>query len=144
MLDTPQPAMKDASRTGRGPWYRRLLDLAKQQSLATRRGALIIALGIASAGGVAAGAWSLFMRPVEVQVAGVEREAAVQVFGLGTVEARVTSKIGFKVSGILADLPCGCGRPRREGHRPGSPRRPRAERACRPNESHEGTSRGQL
>ena len=104
MLDTPQPAMKDASRTGRGPWYRRLLDLAKQQNLATRRGALIIALGIASAGGVAAGAWSLFLRPVKVQVAGVERDVAVQVFGLGTVEARVTSKIGFKVSGVLVDL----------------------------------------
>ncbi len=29
---------------------------------------------------------------------------AVQVFGLGTVEARVTSKIGFKVAGVLVDL----------------------------------------
>ena len=29
---------------------------------------------------------------------------AVQVFGLGTVEARVTSKVGFKVSGVLVDL----------------------------------------
>ncbi|WP_322791174.1 efflux RND transporter periplasmic adaptor subunit, partial [Mesorhizobium tianshanense] len=28
----------------------------------------------------------------------------VQVFGLGTVEARVTSRIGFKVSGVLVDL----------------------------------------
>ena len=28
----------------------------------------------------------------------------VQVFGLGTVEARVTSKVGFKVSGVLVDL----------------------------------------
>ena len=28
----------------------------------------------------------------------------VQVFGLGTVEARVTSKIGFKVSGVLVEL----------------------------------------
>jgi HlyD family secretion protein len=29
---------------------------------------------------------------------------AVEVFGLGTVEARVTSKIGFKVSGVLVEL----------------------------------------
>jgi HlyD family secretion protein len=28
----------------------------------------------------------------------------IQVFGLGTVEARVTSKLGFKVSGVLALL----------------------------------------
>ena len=28
----------------------------------------------------------------------------VQVFGLGTVEARVTSKVGFKVAGVLIDL----------------------------------------
>ena len=33
-----------------------------------------------------------------------ERDVAVRVFGLGTVEARVQSKIGFKVSGVLADL----------------------------------------
>lgn len=53
----------------------------------------------------AGGGWLvLFQRPIEVQVARIERDAAVQVFGLGTVEARVTSKLGFKVSGILADL----------------------------------------
>ena len=54
--------------------------------------------------GVLFGAWSLYLRPVKVQVAGVQRDVAVEVFGLGTVEARVTSKIGFKVSGVLVDL----------------------------------------
>jgi HlyD family secretion protein len=39
-----------------------------------------------------------------VQVAQVERDVPVQVFGLGTVEARVTSKVGFKVAGVLVDL----------------------------------------
>lgn len=29
---------------------------------------------------------------------------SVQVFGLGTVEARVASKVGFKVAGILTEL----------------------------------------
>ena len=54
---------------------------------------------------VAGGAgWSLFFRPVSVQVAHPEENVLVQVFGLGTVEARVTSKIGFKVSGVLVDL----------------------------------------
>ena len=50
------------------------------------------------------GAWALVFRPVGVQVARSEPDVAVQVFGLGTVEARVESKIGFKVSGILVDL----------------------------------------
>ena len=46
----------------------------------------------------------MLLRPISVQVARSERDVAVQVFGLGTVEARVQSKIGFKVSGVLADL----------------------------------------
>lgn len=54
--------------------------------------------------GAAFGAWALLLRPVSVQVAWSEPDVAVQVFGLGTVEARVELKIGFKVSGILVDL----------------------------------------
>jgi HlyD family secretion protein len=53
---------------------------------------------------VVTGAWAFYLRPVDVQVAEVERDVAVEVFGLGTVEARVTSKVGFKVSGVLVDL----------------------------------------
>jgi HlyD family secretion protein len=56
------------------------------------------------AGAAAFGAWTTFLRPVKVEVAGVARDVPVQVFGLGTVEARVTSKIGFKVAGVLVDL----------------------------------------
>jgi HlyD family secretion protein len=59
---------------------------------------------LALIGGAAFGAWSLLLRPIIVQVARSERDVAVQVFGLGTVEARVQSKIGFKVSGVLVDL----------------------------------------
>ena len=47
---------------------------------------------------------ALILRPINVQVSQVERNVEVQVFGLGTVEARVTSKVGFKVSGVLVDL----------------------------------------
>jgi HlyD family secretion protein len=70
----------------------------------TRKRFLLIAvvLALAAAGGAAA--WTLFFRPVTVQVAQVERDVPVEVFGLGTVEARVTSKIGFKVSGVLVEL----------------------------------------
>jgi HlyD family secretion protein len=48
--------------------------------------------------------WNAWLRPVAVQVARGERDVAVEVFGLGTVEARVTSQVGFKISGVLIDL----------------------------------------
>lgn len=54
--------------------------------------------------GAGALAWTMFARPVDVHVARAEHDVPVQVFGLGTVEARVSSQIGFKVSGVLADL----------------------------------------
>jgi HlyD family secretion protein len=50
------------------------------------------------------GAWTAFLRPVRVEVAGIARDVPVQVFGLGTVEARVTSQVGFKVAGVLTEL----------------------------------------
>ena len=43
-------------------------------------------------------------RPMRVQVASVEQNVPVRVFGLGTVEARVVSKIGFEVGATLAEL----------------------------------------
>jgi len=52
----------------------------------------------------AAVAWTTLVRPVAVTVAAPARNVAVQVFGLGTVEARVTSQVGFKVAGILTEL----------------------------------------
>lgn len=63
---------------------------------------LAVLLAVLAAAG--AGAWAFYLRPVNVQVSQVERDVAVEVFGLGTVEARVTSKVGFKVSGVLVDL----------------------------------------
>ena len=41
---------------------------------------------------------------ISVRVTQQEGAVAVQVFGLGTVEARVTSKVGFKASGVLLEL----------------------------------------
>lgn len=43
-------------------------------------------------------------RPISVRVAAVERNVPVRVFGLGTVEARVLSKIGFEVGATLTEL----------------------------------------
>lgn len=43
-------------------------------------------------------------RPIPVEVAAIERNVPVRVFGLGTVEARVMSKIGFEVGATLVEL----------------------------------------
>jgi HlyD family secretion protein len=64
--------------------------------LALAAGALIAAIGAA-----------LFIytnRPIAVPVASVEENVSVRVFGLGTVEARVLSKIGFEVGAALVEL----------------------------------------
>lgn len=57
-----------------------------------------------AAAGIVAGGWVLFFRPIGVQVLESQGNVAVEVFGLGTVEARVASKVGFKVAGVLAEL----------------------------------------
>jgi len=41
---------------------------------------------------------------VRVEVASIERDVTVRVFGLGSVEARVMSKIGFEVGATLVEL----------------------------------------
>jgi hypothetical protein len=48
--------------------------------------------------------WSSFFSPVTVLVAPVQSNVRQQVFGLGTVGARVQSNVGFKVAGVLAVL----------------------------------------
>lgn len=54
---------------------------------------------------VAAGGWFfLTERPVFVPVVTADQTAQVRVYGLGTVEARIVSKIGFEVGAALADL----------------------------------------
>jgi HlyD family secretion protein len=63
--------------------------------------ATLIVLAVAVVG---FGLWKAWISPVAVQVARSERDVAVQVFGLGTVEARITSQVGFKISGVLVDL----------------------------------------
>lgn len=52
----------------------------------------------------AAGAWTLLLKPVEVQVATIEQDVPIQVFGLGTIEAQVVSQVGFETAGTLVEL----------------------------------------
>jgi len=48
--------------------------------------------------------WSSLFSPVTVPVAAIESSLREQVFGLGTVGARVQSNVGFKVAGVLVVL----------------------------------------
>lgn len=63
---------------------------------------LIVLVALAAAG--AGAAFFLTNRPVAVQVGATETNVVVRVFGLGTVEARVLSKVGFEIGATLVDL----------------------------------------
>lgn len=43
-------------------------------------------------------------RPIQVRVAEVERNVEVRVFGVGTVEAQIVSRIGFQTAGRIVSL----------------------------------------
>jgi len=63
------------------------------------------ATGLIAGTAIVVGAWFfLTERPLSVQVVASEAETPVRVFGIGTVEARVVSKIGFEVGAALTDL----------------------------------------
>lgn len=61
-----------------------------------------VAVGLAVAAWVGAAIFN--NRPIAVQVASIEENVPVRVFGLGTVEARVLSKVGFEVGATLVEL----------------------------------------
>lgn len=67
----------------------------------------VIKYGLIAAG-MAAAVWLVVTiasnRPISVTVAAETQNVIVRVFGLGTVEARVLSKIGFEVGATLVDL----------------------------------------
>ncbi|PKP76385.1 MAG: efflux RND transporter periplasmic adaptor subunit [Alphaproteobacteria bacterium HGW-Alphaproteobacteria-3] len=46
----------------------------------------------------------MFIRPLPVEVARPAENVPVKVFGLGTIEARILSKIGFEVGAALVEL----------------------------------------
>jgi HlyD family secretion protein len=72
---------------------------------ALRRPAVRYALLAAGIIAVILAAFSIYAnRPISVQTTSVEHDVAVRVFGLGTVEARVLSKIGFEVGATLVEL----------------------------------------
>lgn len=72
--------------------------------MTNRRPLVWSAIGLAALAAVGTVAWASYLRPITVEVAAVQRDVPVEVFGLGTVEARVASKVGFKVAGVLVDI----------------------------------------
>ena len=70
--------------------------------LGKRTGLLSIAL--LSVAIIGAGYAFLSYRPITVRVAGVSENVPIRVFGLGTVEARVLSKVGFEVGAAITEL----------------------------------------
>lgn len=61
-------------------------------------GALVVAVA------VIAGLYLLVGRPLPVTIAGPERDVAIEVYGLGSVEGRHVAAIGFEVAGTLRAL----------------------------------------
>ncbi|MGX1501220.1 HlyD family secretion protein [Labrenzia sp. MBR-25] len=62
-------------------------------------------LGVLIVAGVSAAAYAFFQfRPLTVPVVEAEEDVEIRVFGLGTVEARILSNVGFKVGGALVSL----------------------------------------
>lgn len=68
-----------------------------------RRGkwlALVLLLGCFTGAVV----WTMRYQPLSLAVARAEEKIPVEVFGLGTVEAQVVARVGFKQSGALVEL----------------------------------------
>lgn len=63
-----------------------------------------IALLAAVLAAVAGGWWFARQRPLAVPVAVVAEDVPVTVFGLGAVEARILSRVGFEVAGTLTEV----------------------------------------
>ena len=75
----------------------------------------LLALGLVPVGAAALAYAYLSLRPLEVTVAQVAEDLPVRVFGLGTVEARVLSRIGFEVGAAITELNADHGDQVREG-----------------------------
>lgn len=64
---------------------------------------LVVAIVLVAVAGVAG--WQFASnRPLPVRVAAIERNVPVRVFGLGTVEARILSRIGFELGATVIEL----------------------------------------
>ena len=90
----------DGDTLAPGSWLNAMNVRAAQLSGRTR----LVSIALLSI--VIAGAGYVFFsyRPITVPVAGVSENVPVRIFGLGTVEARVLSKVGFEVGAAVTKL----------------------------------------
>ncbi len=88
-----QPERKESAR-----------DIGMHRWIAALRRLLSLLVAGALVAGIGGAAWFLRNRPLEVPVAREERDVPIRVFGLGTIEAQVASRIGFEVAGTLAGV----------------------------------------
>ena len=99
MLEVPKPVPKEM------PSFAETTPRRSGGKSLQRRRLRLVVIGVALLAIVIAviAAWGA-LRPVSVDTATAASDIPVQVFGLGTVEARVSSKVGFQVPGVLADI----------------------------------------
>jgi HlyD family secretion protein len=103
MLDIPKPS-KEAAPVAKASGTQAETEIANRSGARVPRHLVLVAVLFILAGVAGLATWMMFLRPVTVEVAHVQSDILVQVFGLGTVEARVSSQVGFKLSGVLLDL----------------------------------------
>jgi HlyD family secretion protein len=72
-----------------------------------KRYATIVLVVIAAVLAGGAVCYQRALRPVEVEVASVEHTVDVRLFGIGTVEAQILSRVGFQISGKIAMVEAG-------------------------------------
>jgi HlyD family secretion protein len=70
--------------------------MSRLLKLASAIGALLLVVG-----GVA---YWRFAREIPVRIAAPEQNVAVRVFGIGTIEAQIVSKIGFQIAGRVVSI----------------------------------------
>ena len=60
---------------------------------------------VVAVGGIAFASWRLWRdRPITVTVARIEENVPIRIFGLGTVEARILSRVSFEVGATLSEV----------------------------------------
>jgi HlyD family secretion protein len=60
--------------------------------------------GVIVALALAAGVYFVWQRPIEVEIVQPETNVQIRIYGLGTVEARILSRVGFEVGAAIVTL----------------------------------------